>query len=157
MKKISVIMMIVIISTFIFSGCGKEYVEGTKLRCDGVYQSKIKGSNGEFSYICFFEEGKAATVSDSSIDSPKKAYEAFHDGSIICKHSTSFKTSSGIIVKKDQGGKTVEMAPTCEFTIQVNTGITTYTCYLKNKVLECDIVNPIRTTNNKIYEFVPVN
>ncbi|MBP5772528.1 MAG: hypothetical protein J6W35_00415 [Eubacterium sp.] len=157
MKKISILMVLVIMSTLLFSGCGKEYVEGTKLRTDGVYQSKLKDSNGECSYICFYEDGKAATVSDDSVDSPEKAYEAFHDGSIICNHSTSFQTSGGVIVREDQGGKTVKMAPTCIFTIQVNTGTTTYTCYLRGNVLECDIVNPIRTTNNKKYEFIPID
>ena len=128
MKKISLLMTLVIISTFILSGCGgPKCIEGTKLRCDGVYQSTIKDADGECSYICFYEEGKAATLKDSSIDSPEKAYEEFHNGSIKAYHSTSFKTSSGVIVEKKMNGKkSVEKSPDAVFTIQVNTGTTTY-------------------------------
>ena len=157
MKKISILMVLVIMSTFVFSGCGKEYVEGTKLRCDGVYKSNLKDSDGACSYICFYEDGRAATLNNGSIDNAEEAYEAFHDGSVICLGSKTFQTSNGVVVREDVNGKTVKMAPTCIFTIKVNTGITTYYCYLKGDVLRCDIDSPIRSTKNKTYTFVSVD
>ena len=157
MNKIAFIIMLVISATFIFSGCGTTYVEGTKLKCDGVYQSQLKDADGACSYICFYEDGKAATLNDGSIDDAEKAYKAFHDGSVICNASKSFQTSNAVVVREDVNGKTVKMAPTCKFTIQVNTGITTYYCYLRGDVLRCDIDAPIRSTKNKTYTFVPVD
>ncbi len=153
-------MTLVIISTFILSGCGgPKCIEGTKLRCDGVYQSTIKDADGECSYICFYEEGKAATLKDSSIDSPEKAYEEFHNGSIKAYHSTSFKTSSGVIVEKKMNGKkSVEKSPDAVFTIQVNTGTTTYEVYAQKKYgIRCNIHGAFGTTTGKYYNFVEVD
>ena len=160
MKKISLLMTLVIISTFILSGCGgPKCIEGTKLRYDGVYQSTIKDADGECSYICFYEEGKAATLKDSSIDSPEKAYEEFHNGSIKAYHSTSFKTSSGVIVEKKMNGKkSVEKSPDAVFTIQVNTGTTTYEVYAQKKYgIRCNIHGAFGTTTGKYYNFVEVD
>ena len=159
MKKISILLVLVILSTCILSGCGPEYIEGTKLRCDGVYKSKLKDADGQCSYVCFYEEGSAATLDDASIKTPKEAYEEFHNGSIKARHSTSFQTSSGVIVnKKMNGKKSVEKAPDAKFTIKVNTGITTYEVYAYSKHgIRCNIDAPIFDTNDKYYEFVSVD
>lgn len=153
-------MILVIMSTFILSGCGGDKcIEGTKLRYDGVYQSTIKDADGECSYVCFYEDGKAATLQDSSIDSPEKAYEEFHNGSIKAHHSTTFKTSSGVIVEKNKNGtKDVKKAPDAVFTIQVNTGTTTYEVYAQKKYgIRCNINGALGTTKDKYYNFVEVD
>lgn len=153
-------MVLVMMSTFILSGCGGDKcIEGTKLRYDGVYQSSVKDADGECSYVCFYEEGKAATLQDSSIDSPEKAYEEFHNGSIKAHHSTSFKTSSGVIVEKNKNGtKDVKKAPDAVFTIQVNTGTTTYEVYAQKKYgIRCNINGALGTTKDKYYNFVEVD
>ena len=159
MKKISILMILVIMSTLILSGCGEEYIEGTKLRCDGVYQSTLKDADGECSYVCFYEEGQAATLSDSSISSPEEAYEEFHNGSIKAHHSTSFKTTSGLVVEKKNNGKTdIDKKPDAEFTIKVNTGITTYVVRSTGEHgIRCDITGFFGTTKGKYYKFVKVD
>ena len=152
-------MAVIILSMILFSGCGKEVIEGTKLRTDGVYKSKLKDADGACSYICFYEEGKAASLSDGSMDDAEEAWKTFHDGSILPHYSTSFKTESGVIVKKNVNGvKTTKKAPDATFTIKVNTGITTFEVYAYSKDgIKCDISSQISTTTDKYYEFVPID
>ncbi len=154
MKKISLLLALIIGATFIFSGCGKEYIEGTKLRCDGVYESVDKDNKG---YIKFFEEGYAKELSDDSVKTPEEAEEIFTNGSVKAYQSFTFKTASGVVVKKQNGKKTVEKQPDVEFAIKVNTGVTTYTGYVKGDKIKFNINNTMFGESEKTYKFVQVD
>ena len=147
-------MALLILATAVLSGCGKEYIEGTKLRCDGVYESVDKDNKG---YIKFFEEGYAKELSDDSVKTPEEAEEIFTNGSVKAFKSVTFKTASGVVIKKQNGKKTVEKQPDVEFTIKVNTGVTTYTGYVKGNRIKFNINNTMFGDSEKTYKFVQVD
>ena len=155
MKKItSLLLIILLLSMLVFSGCGKEYIEGTKLRCDGVYELANKGDN---SYIKFFEEGYAKVLSEDSIKTPEEAVEEFTNGSIKAIQSVTFKTASGVVIKKQNGKETVAKQPDVEFSIKVNTGTTTYIGYVKGNKIKFKINNTLFGDSKKTYKFVQVD
>ena len=157
MKKISLLLALVLAATFILSGCGKEYVEGTDdLRCDGTYRTVKKKDDGKYSYMRFYKEGKVHIMSDDKKYSPNEAYEELNTLSNPNQlnqkvfASNSFKINDDVIIEKSADGVNKKTkAPDVEFTYRTSMGLNT--CYLKirGNMLKMKMV----TGQGKEYEY----
>lgn len=161
MKKTCLCLVLVLGCTLILTACGKKVVEGTDdLRCDGVYRTIDKNSDGKYGYLRFFEEGKVHEMTDYEKLNSKVAFEKLYtvtnpnqlNRTVFA--SNTFKVNSNVVIESTVNGVNKKMkAPDVEFTY--NTSLGTNSCYvtIKGDKIKMKMVNYQGNEYEYIYRF----
>ncbi len=165
MKKIALLLTLIIGATFLFSGCGKEVVDGTdNLRCDGLYKSTSKDSDNKYDYLRFYKEGKVHIMSDGDEVDEEEVYEKINtpsDPNQLNRKvftSSTFKVNDNVIVESQVNGVYKQMkAPDVEFTYETSMGTNTCQLNIKGEKLKMKMVTWQGNTIDRTYEFEDVD
>lgn len=164
MKKISLLLVFIIGTVFILSGCGKEVVDGTDdLRCDGLYKTTAK-TDGQYNYLRFYKEGKVNITSDGEEVDEEEVYEKINTPSNPNQlnqkvfTSNTFKVNNNVIIESEINGVNKKFkAPDVEYTYQTNMGVNSCSINIVGDKLKMKMVTSSGTTINRVYEFEDVD